>query len=165
MKRANRWNVGTAALCVALLSLVLAPTAGAKKKRAAAPVDEGPEIVRDAESLTHELRPRPVDDVDIADTALVFTNKGDDARVLCVGFDKQGETVGRAWLSVPRLGLRYMLASDLSHGADFLGHVQCRTRGSIKGSSVLLGPGITDLPVLQIERGSGRMTFLLVATY
>ncbi|MBW2420513.1 MAG: hypothetical protein JRH19_18370 [Deltaproteobacteria bacterium] len=162
MRRATIWNAGSAALCAALWSLTLAPIAGAQKLTA---VDPGPEIVRDTAALSHDLRPRPIDDPDVADTALIFTNKGSDARVFCVGFDKEGDPVGRAWLKLPRLGLRYMLASDLSHDRDFVGHVQCSAPGQVKGSSVFLGPGLTDLPVIQTKRGVGRMTFLLVATY
>ena len=160
MQRINNWKITSVLLAAALYAI--APNAGAQES--AAP-DRGPEIVRDAVELTRELRPRPVDDVDVADTALVFTNTGLPARVYCAAFNKQGERVGRAWLKIPRLGLRYMLASDLSNDTDFVGHVQCSTGSRVKGSAVFLGPGFSDLPVQQVERGVGRMLFHLVATY
>ena len=112
-----------------------------------------------------DLRPRPVDDVDVADTALVFTNlSGRNARVKCVAFGKNGAPLGRAWLRLPALGLRYLLASDLSNDRDFVGHAQCAVAAGVKGSALFLGPGLTDLPVLNPD-GPGRVRFPLVATY
>lgn len=133
-----------------------------------APVDfgePGVEILRDATDLSIDLRPRPVDDLDVADTALVFTNLGARAsRVKCVAFGKNGAPVGRAWLKLPALGLRYLLASDLSSDRDFVGHAQCAVAAGVKGSAIFLGPGLTDLPVLN-PAGPGRVRFPLVATY
>lgn len=127
--------------------------------------DIGTEIVRDAGALRDELRLRDLD-TDIADTALVFTNLGANAtRVKCVAYDGDGQAIGRAWVGVPRLGVRYLLASDLANGADFIGQVQCSARKNIRGTAVFLGGGITDLPSMHPTRNRGRIRFPLVATY
>jgi hypothetical protein len=142
--------------------LLLAPAVAAQSLASA---DIGSEIVRDADTLRDELRPRPVDEPDVADTALIFTNlSGNAARVLCVAFDRNGEPVGRRWLSVPKLGLRFVLASDFSDGRDFVGHAQCSVPARMKGSAIFLGPDITNLNVIQPWR-AGRIRFPVVATY
>ncbi|MEE2679881.1 MAG: hypothetical protein VX546_14965 [Myxococcota bacterium] len=128
--------------------------------------DAGVEISRDASDLPREFQPRPPEDADVADTALVFTNEGvTPMRVRCVGFNKNGRIVGRAWVGVPKLGLRYLLASDLSNGRDFVGQVQCAAPPQIRGSAVLLGQNVTDLPVVQTGDTFGRLRFPVVATY
>ena len=86
------------------------------------------------------------------------------ARVACRAFDADGDPVGRIWMHVPANGLRFVLASDLSHGQDFVGHAMCRT-GRVIGSAVLLAPSaITDLAVRPIRR-RGSTVFAVVATY
>ncbi len=124
------------------------------------------DIDRDGTELMEEMRVRP-DDRDVADTALVFTNFSEQRQhILCVGFDKHGNALGRVRVVVPRLGLRYVLASDLSNGADFVGSAQCGAAASVKGTAIFLGPGLTDLPVQQVQgERAGRMRFPLVATY
>ncbi len=168
MKNETNWNGCIASVACAVALLLLPAVAGAQAVKVEIDaVDPGPMIERDAADLAVDLAPRDVDR-DVADTALVFTNLGDDARVLCVGFDKAGDPVGRAWVKVPRLGLRYLLASDLSNGADFVGHVQCASPGTVRGSAVFLGAGFSDLTVEQPRRPTprlSRMRFLLVATY
>lgn len=121
------------------------------------------EITRDATALRADLR---VDDRDLVDTALVFTNAGDArAIVLCRAFDADGERVGRIRLKVPAGGLRYALASDLSLGRDFVGRVQCSARSRVLASAVLLAPmAMTDLDVHQ-HQGIGSILFPVVATY
>ncbi len=153
------------ALCC-VLGTALAASAQDFAVAIPADVDPGVEVRRDARELQAEVRPRPVDR-DVADTALVFTNLGrEDHRVFCVGFDDEGRRVGRAWLKLPARGLRYLLASDLSRGKDFIGHAQCSGGRNVTGSLVFLGPDLTDLPVLQPELGdAGRIRFPLVATY
>ena len=131
--------------------------------------DVGPEIVRDAATLVDVIRPHP-DDPDIADTALIFTSKSQSrGRAVCRAFDKNGNVVGRAWLKVPGLGLRYALASDIANDLDFVGSVQCWASTNLIGSAVLLAAGeLTDLPVengrFSAVRGR-RVLFPLVATY
>ncbi len=127
--------------------------------------EDGVEITRDGVELRDELEPRDLDR-DVADTALVFTNLGGrSTRVRCVAYDGNGAPIGRAWVRVPALGVRYLLASDLANGTDFIGHVQCGTLISVRGTAVFLGAGITDLPSVQPKRYNGRIRFPLVATY
>lgn len=166
MSRIKRILVQKLGLLAAGGALLVAPLAHALEPASAEALDEGIEITRDAASLTEEMRPRPVDR-DVADTALVFTNLGGaDRKVVCVGFDGNGRAVGRAWVKLPRRGLRYVLASDLSNGADFVGSAHCLTSGHVSGSVVFLGPDLTDLRVEQKRnRRRGRIRFPVVATY
>jgi hypothetical protein len=162
MSHGHRCTDTPRAILAAIPLLLLAPVAGAQDVSSEA---DGVEITRDADALRDELHPRPMDH-DVADTALVFTNFANSAqRALCVAYDKNGQPVGRAWTRVPPLGLRYILASDLSDGADFVGHAQCGASRHLKATSVFLGPGITDLPVHQPRVAYGRIQFPLVATY
>lgn len=131
--------------------------------------DIGPEIVRDAATLVDVVRPHP-DDPDVTDTVLIFTSKSQSrGRALCKAFDKNGNTVGRAWLQVPGRGLRFALASDIANDLDFVGSVQCWASTNLIGSAVLLAAGeLSDLPVengrFRTERGR-RVLFPVVATY
>ena len=164
MNRETRWNAGILVASVALLALAVAPSAAARDMLDGG--DDGIEITRDAAELPNELRPRPPEDADVADTALVFTNEGGSAaRVRCAGFNKNGYAVGRAWVAIPARGLRYVLASDLSRGRDFVGQVQCSAPVQVKGSAVFLGPDLTDLPAFQVRGNFGRLRFPVVATY
>jgi hypothetical protein len=100
---------------------------------------------------------------------LIFTNKTNTRRpVKCVAFGKNGDPVGRAWLRVPGLGLRYAFASDIANNLDFVGHVQCYVGADVIGSSLLLAGGqVTDLPVdngAMVSTGR-RILFPVAATY
>jgi len=162
MIRENRSLTGSAAAAVALFTLLLAGSAGAQDALAVAGGDDGVEIVRHEDSLPDDLRPRPVDDPRVADTALIFTSfSAEDSRVLCVGFDRNGRIAGRAWTKLPGLGLRYILASDISNGDIFVGHVQCGTSRGVRASALFLGPDVTDLPAVQ----GVRKRFPVVAHY
>jgi len=121
------------------------------------------EVVRDAADLRTEVD-RP--DRDVVDTVLAFTNLAQtDARVSCVAFAANGETVGSVRINVPANSLRFMLASDFSHSRDFIGHARCRTGLRLLGTSVLLAPGaITDLSVRQVRR-PGLTIFPVIGTY
>ncbi len=154
------------ALSCVLLAAGAASAQTAFRAAKAAVANPGIEVDRDARELQAEIRPRP-DEPDVADTALVFTNVGGrDQMVKCVGFDSDGHPVGRIWLKLPALGLRYALASDLSRDRDFIGSAHCSGGANVVGSVVLLGPDLTDLPVLQPKVGqSGRIRFPLVATF
>ncbi len=148
----------TLPFALGLLALTLSLPAAAQERAA-------PDVSRDGLEL-REVLERPVD-TDVMDTALVFTNTGRTAtRVLCKAFDDQGEPIGRAALSVPGLGLRFVLASDIADGADFLGSVQCATQGRVLGSAFLLAPGgVTDLPAKQADHDDAvRVRFPVVAT-
>ncbi len=131
--------------------------------------DVGPEIVRDAATLVDAIRPHP-DDPDVTDTVLIFTSKAQDrGRAVCKAFGKNGNVVGRAWLHVPGLGLRFALASDIANDLDFVGSVHCWASTNLIGSAVLLAAGeLSDLPVqngrFSALRGR-RVLFPVVATY
>lgn len=164
------------AALVALLALLFAASASANEAyaRMTSSVSwladftetDAREVDRDVADLPTEIRPRPID-VDVVDTALVFTNTANvDRRIVCVGFDKQGQKVGRVLVKLPALGLRYVLASDLADGQDFVGSAQCATHATVRGSAIFLGPSITDLSVDNIAgRWLGRIRFHVVATY
>jgi hypothetical protein len=127
------------------------------------------DVSRDGGDLTVDVRVAVDRDTDVADTALVFTNTGDAAaRVVCRAFDKNGQALGsRTGASVPARGLRYLRASDLSDGADFVGSAICAAGGPMLASGIFLAPGaMTDLDVHQRERRKhSRIRFPLVATY
>ena len=119
------------------------------------------ELDRTAAEL-REVLDRPVDE-DTFDTALVFTNTGrSDRRIVCRGFDDDGNPVGRIAVKVPGLGLRFILASDVSNDTDFLGQVQCGPRGRIVGSAYLLGAG--PLTKVSARNRSTRIVFPVVLT-
>jgi len=147
-------------LWVALLALLVPGYASAQVDAFSA-IDEI-EITRDAAQLQAHIDVR---DRDQFDTALVFTNLGNQsARIACRAFAANGDPVGRVWLHVPANGLRFVLASDLSHGEDYIGHVMCRT-GRVIGSAVLLGPSsLTDVAARPMRR-LGSTVFPVVATF
>ena len=155
-------RIATALLCLGFFAA--APSASQDLA-----ADDGPEIVRDADSVVDWIRPQP-HDPDVVDTVLLFTNQGRfSGRVRCKAFDKNGAAIGRAWLAVPALGLRYALASDVAGDRDFVGHVQCFVDANVVGTAVLLAAGeLSDLPV---QNGflrkdvSRRIRFPVVATY
>ncbi len=128
--------------------------------------DEGPEIERRAVELQQRLRDRRVD-LDSVDTALVFNNtRWPWAIVKCAGYDDDGRFVGAARTRVPPNGLRFLLASDIAHGRDFVGSVICRASGRLLGSSLLIGAELTDLRVVQRGRQTWTVfRFPLVASY
>ncbi len=127
----------------------------------------------DFERSAAELRDRierPPVDPDRADTAVVLTNSGNTrAYAICWAFDDDGKPLGRTRIKIPPLGLRWVLASDLSNDQDFIGSVRCYVSGNLHGSAVFFGPGITDLPVRpvpQVATATGhRIEFPLVAHY
>jgi hypothetical protein len=123
-------------------------------------VPDAPEIARDGGELAADLRSATDRDRDVADTALVFNNPGSGAAAVgCRGFDARGHYVGGAIVRIPANGLRYLRASDLSNGADFVGSAVSR----LVAESVFLAPsGPTDLRVLQRRL---QVRFPVVATY
>lgn len=151
-------------ICLALGSLMAASSASAQTVKA----NDLPEVQidRDADALRDEIRPRHKD-VDVIDTILTFTNtEGAVRRVRCVAYDRSGTPVGRTQTLIPVNGVRYVLASDLSNGRDFIGHVVCNTIGNVLPSALLLGPEIENLNVSSnhLERLT-KLRFPLVATY
>ncbi len=158
---AREYSFGKKTLWLVIFGLLL-PSLGSAQ-RVDFPDIDGVEVARDATDLRAEVD-RP--DRDIVDTVLVFTNLGQAAaRVSCVGFAANGETVGSIWIHVPADGMRFALASDISRSRDFTGHARCRTGLRVLSTSVLLAPGaITDLSVRQIRR-PGMTVFPVIATY
>ncbi len=147
-------------------ALLLASPAQARK---AADLEPDKEVQRDGLEYQADVRAAADRETDVADTALVFTNTGPEAvRVICRAIDGEGQAIGsRAGASVPAGGLRYIRASDLSDGEDFVGSAMCKASGAVLASGVFLAPGaVTDIPVHQREhRRHSRMRFPLVATY
>ena len=140
MKRFNMTSV----LLLAVAGSILAGNVQAQETDAM-------EIDRTGTDLRSEVAVRPNDRV-TTDTAVVATNtSGRPARVMCAALDSNGNALGRAAMRVPAKGLRYLRASDLSNGRDYVGQVRCRTGNEgVQGSAFLLGPaGVSDLPVLQ----------------
>lgn len=108
------------------------------------------EISRDAVELADLIRPQPVPDPDILETAIVFTNViNRAAKVICVAHDQNGQPVGHVTVRIPPQGLRFVRGSDLSDGKDFIGHAKCKGEGALRISGFLISNGLTDLPVNQ----------------
>jgi len=116
--------------------LLLAAPAGAEDP---AP-NEGPEVVRGGSEL-QALAAMPSAQRTGVETALIFTNVGgSEFRVLCAAYDAEGSPLGHAWTRIPARGMRVLLASDLSAGADFAGPVECLALGRVVPSGLLLTP-------------------------
>ena len=152
---------------LAALAFVVATSAGGADFDAADfdadTLDEG----RTSDELETDLR--PVDrDPDAVNTALTFNNTSDRRGiVVCAAYDGDGNLLGTKAAHIPARGLRYLLASDIANGVDFVGTAECKSRSRIRGSAVLLAPGaLTDLDVR--HRGRRRVTYLsypLVASF
>jgi hypothetical protein len=141
--------------------LMLADLAGAQE---VAEVDEA----RDEIELQADVRDAIDRDTDVANTALVFNNASRVATTVhCTAYSANGKAIGRKIARIPALGVRYLRASDLSGGADFVGSALCKARGSVVPSAVFLAPGsITNLDILRKKRKKTTwMRFPLVATY
>lgn len=94
------------------------------------------------------VEPRP--EVPAANTALTFTNTWPrEAKVKLEAYNHAGEPVGRGELVVPANGLKYVFVSRIVADTDprFIGWVLARTSHPLFASAVLLGLGVTDLPV------------------
>lgn len=156
------------ALWILMLILVAAPSLAQSETEV--------EIDRPADELLDALAD-PVDptDPDAVDSALVFTSAGGPAAVRCTARDGNGNRVGSPVIvPVPAEGLRWIRASDLSNGADFVGSARCTSLGAVAGSAFMVGPrGATDLPSKQSRTRRGRrgkhythhLRFPVVASY
>ena len=165
MKLSKRFSSTEVVLCAIACAALAAPLAGAEEKPETAPdLAEAEDLGRDVRDLQTDIRPP---DDDIADTAIVFSNfAGTERRVRCIAYNGAGEKIGRGLVGIPARGTRYIRASDLSNGADFIGHVLCGAHSSVFASVVFVGGGLTDLPAVQHHgRGWGRIRIPLVATY
>ena len=147
-------------------SLGLAVSAGAQSLTDES--DPGVLLDRGADDLLADLEDSTHLDRDIADTALVFSNATDlPVVVKCAATDANGNILGRAHTHVPGNGLRYLRASDLAGGVDFVGSAVCKADGRADGSAVFLAPSaITSLKVKQrARRGVTLFRFPVVASY
>ena len=125
----------------------------------------GIQVVRDAAELQAMLKRRP--DVDVIDTALIFNNpRRHQTLVACVGYNANGRALGRAYTVVPANGVRFLRASDISNGRDFLGSAECKARARVIPSSFVVGVGFSDAPA-RIVNGWDNSTirFPVVASY
>ncbi len=126
------------------------------------------DVSRDEVQLRADMADAIDRNVAVANTALVFNNASPrDTLVVCVAYDANGDVLGRKAAKVPARGVRYLRASDLSDGADFVGSAICRARGYVVSSAVFLAPGaITKLDVVTRKgKRSTRARFPLIATY
>ncbi len=127
-------------------------------------IDEG----RTSVELEADLK-QSVDRVtNVVNTALTFHNPGRGrAIVVCAAYDGNGNLLGTKAVHIPPRGLRYLRASDIAYGVDFVGTAECKSRSRVRGSAILLAPGaLTNLDV----RHSGRswvtfISFPLVVSY
>lgn len=127
-------------------------------------VDEG----NPSDELEADLR-RTIDpDTDVVNTALTFHNPSQGrAIVVCAAYDGNGNLLGTKATHIPPGGLRFLRASDIANGVDFVGSAACKSRTRVQSSAILLGPGaVTDLDVQR--RGWRRVTsfsYPLVVSY
>lgn len=127
--------------------------------------DPGIEVSRDAVAVNDVLTRRPVDP-DFINTAIVLTDSGARPSVTyCVAYNHQGQPIGRAHTKTPGNGVRVILASDLTHGLDFVGKVRCRSRDRVQGTAFIVGPGnnITDTAVKNLQDRAGSLISIPVA--
>ncbi len=147
-------------LSAALLLFV----AGQSQAQVVEEVDIGREEVQLRVDITDAIER----DVDVANTALVFNNTGRIATtVVCVAFDGNGDILGRGRTRIPSHGVKYLRASDLADGVDFIGSAVCKARGRVTATAIFLAPGaITDVNIKQRRQNrSTHMRFPLIATY
>jgi len=162
-------TIRAALCCLATLALAAPAPAQEAAATAATPQEadlEEVELGRSPAELRYHVDAKPIDR-DVLDTAVIFTNAGRaPGRANCVAFDDDGIPVGRFQVKLPGAGLRFVLASDIGNGRDFVGSVSCRTRGDVLGSAVLLGAQVTNLDVVHSHHsGMFQLRFPLVATY
>ena len=165
MRLLKRFSSIELVLCALACAALAAPLASAEDGPDTAPDVAGEaDIGRDVRDLQTDIRPP---DDDVADTAIVFSNfAGSERRVRCIAYDGAGEKIGRGHVGIPARGTRYIRASDLSTGAEFIGHVVCGARSSVFAAVVFVGGGLTDLPAVQHHgKGWGRIRIPLVITH
>jgi hypothetical protein len=146
--------------------LWLALAAAALLASAAGAQEIDPPDVSHDESALEDVLEEPVD-APHADTAMVFSSLVDvELRVVCRARNAQGEAVGAAAVRVPPHGVRFLLASDFSDGAPFLGQVRCASPRGIRGTGFARSAnGVTDVPSPEHRAGRGLLIhFPVVAT-
>ena len=173
----NKIRVYLLILCGLALSLGAASGAGAQTRAVRgldARSDARPlkadevRVERTADELRSDVSDAVRHDIDTTDTALIFNAPGPNrAIVYCRSFDQDGRTLGRTATKIPARGLRYIRASDLANGHDFIGSAFCQAHGDVVASAVFIAPGaITNLTVEQAAvAGRARIQFPIVASY
>lgn len=123
------------------------------------------EVNRGADELQAVLRPHP--DRDIVNTVLVFNNTLRATTVVrCVAYGANGRPLGRVKVKIPGNGLRFVLASDLANGIDFIGSVRCSARGKVVPTAFIVGRGLTDTKAkARFDWAGTWMRFPAVVTY
>lgn len=106
------------------------------------------EVDRDTDELKVLVLPDP--GRTMTDTALVFSNPGGSAAIVrCNAYNKNGVWIGRSRTTVPARGVRYIRASDLSGGDNFLGNARCwSARRTIGTGYLVTREGITATRVV-----------------
>lgn len=101
----------------------------------------GLKVTGDSTELQAMLKKTP--DVDVVDTALVFNNpRNHKTLVAWVGYNANGRALGRAYTVVPANGVRFIRASDISNGRDYLGSASCKARARLIPASLYCGCGV-----------------------
>ncbi|MCH9672043.1 MAG: hypothetical protein K0U93_11405 [Gammaproteobacteria bacterium] len=159
--------LGVALLAVgALGAMNVAAQALSAEQDAVTPIQaDDVDVGRDADQLRAVLKPIP--DIDTTNTALVFNNPtAGVVWVRCAAFSGNGRILGGAALAIPANGVRFIYASDLADGRDFIGSAQCRSNNRVIPSAFILGSGLTDAPTLGGPTWQGnRMRFPIVASF
>jgi len=120
------------------------------------------EINRNTVELNDQLRPRP--DIDVFDTALLFTSYDNNSQVVyCKAFNARGKAIGRTRTHLPADSVRLIFASDVARQPDFVGKINCQSRGQMMGSVYLLGPVFNDLAVTNKRDRAGSTVQVPVA--
>lgn len=124
------------------------------------------EIDRISDQLRDVIRPDQRDP-DSTDSALVFNNPRRHVTwVYCVAYNGSGNPIGRTRLRVPGNGVRFVFASDMAAGQDFVGSATCAARSRVVPSLFIVGGGLTDAKAL-VNHGwdQTRIRFPVVASF
>ncbi|MCF6355170.1 MAG: hypothetical protein L3J26_08740 [Candidatus Polarisedimenticolaceae bacterium] len=124
------------------------------------------EVTRGADELQAVLRPHP--DLDVVNTVLVFNNVLSATVVVrCVAYGVNGRPLGKInKVKIPGNGLRFILASDLANGRDFVGSTLCHSEGKIVPAAFIAGRILTDTPAKTTHGWPGtKIRFPTVVTY
>ncbi len=123
------------------------------------------EVNRGADELQAVLRPHP--DRDVVNTVLAFNNAHrTEVVVRCVAYNANGRPLGKAWVKIPGNGLRFILASDIANGRDFVGSTRCHSAGKIVPAAFIVGRVLSDTPANStLGWGGTKMRFPTVVTY
>lgn len=160
------------AFLVALFSTLISVSATAAEETKLSDQIEMEEIDVNEIEINHSdavlkdtLRPHP--DHDVVDTALVFNNALSAPTIVhCVAYSANGNPLGRGRVKIEGRGLKFMRASDLANGRDYIGSVRCKARGKVLPSAFIVGAVLTDTKAkAKFDWPGTRIIFPAVATY